>query len=555
MSSPRRVALFSMLAVLAGPIPPALAASDSGGFVITAGRDTIGFERFTRTAGGAEGTLVFAPAGIRVDYSLEILADGSVRRMTNEVRPAMTHATPEPMQRATLEWRADSVIAEVTPGGMQRLASEAGSMPYLNPSMFLLELVVKRAQASSPALEKVPVFAVSGGRTIPATIHRTGADSLALSLGAAAFQLRVDSHANVLSGSVPAQGVVFRRVDSLPDSLLAGVPPDYSAPAGAPYRADQVRVPTRGGFELAGTLTRPVAPAGKGAAAKLPCVLTITGSGPQDRDERLSIVRGYGLFRQIADTLSRRGIAVLRLDDRGTGESGGRFAGSTTADFGDDVEDALAWLRRQPGIDTTRLALLGHSEGGIIAPMVAAREPSIAALVLLAGPAWDGRRVLVYQNEQLLRKKLAGAALDSAMGVARKGIDSLATADPWFKWFIAHDPLSVARKLSKPHVLLLQGETDRQVSAEQVDELAAAFKASGNRDVTVHKLAATDHLFLADPSGDPAGYATLPSIQVPATTLGLIADWLASRLEPVAGGKALRPGSPTPARASSPPRP
>jgi dipeptidyl aminopeptidase/acylaminoacyl peptidase len=101
-------------------------------------------------------------------------------------------------------------------------------------------------------------------------------------------------------------------------------------------------------------------------------------------------------------------------------------------------------------------------------------------------------------------------------------------------------------------VLLLQGETDRQVSAEQVDELAAAFKASGNRDVTVHKLPATNHLFLHDPSGDPSGYATLPSGQVPRETLGLIADWLAARLTPAAQ---VRPGAPSRGSASRSPRP
>jgi alpha-beta hydrolase superfamily lysophospholipase len=292
-----------------------------------------------------------------------------------------------------------------------------------------------------------------------------------------------------------------------------------------------VRVRTRGGFELAGTLTRPA-----NGGRRAPCVVTISGSGPQDRDEKLTVVRGYRLFRQVSDTLSRRGIAVLRLDDRGTGESGGRFAGSTTADFSDDVVDALAWLRHQPGIDTTRLALLGHSEGGVIAPMVALREPTVAALVLMAGPAWDGRRVLIFQNEWAMKKKLSGASLDSAMAVARKGIDSLAVSDPWFGFFVGYDPLPVPRQLSKPRVLLLQGETDRQVSAVQVDELAAAFKAAGNRDVTVHKLPATNHLFLADPSGDPAGYARLPSSEVPRATLGLIADWLAARLLPASSG-------------------
>ena len=552
MSSRRSVALLLLLACVAAAPSPALAAGDSGAFVMTVGRDTIGLERFTRTAGGAEGTLLFLPGGLRVDYALEILADGRVARMENALRPASAPLTAEPTQRATLEWRADSVIAVVTPGSMQRLASEAGSMPYLNPSMFMLELVVKRAGESRPPLAQVPVFAVAGGRTLQATLERAAGDSLLLSLGAAVFQLEIDANGHILSGSVPAQRVTFQRVDSLPASSLALAPRDYSPPPGAPYRADAVRVPTRGGFELAGTLTRPVPAAGKGATPKLPCVVTITGSGPQDRDERISIVRGYALFRQVADTLSRRGFAVLRLDDRGTGESGGRFAGSTTKDFSDDVEDALAWLRREPGIDTTRIALLGHSEGGIIAPMVAAHEPSIAALVLLAGPAWDGRRVLVYQNAWLLKKKLAGNALDSAMVAAKQGIDSLAAADPWFGFFVGHDPLPLARKLSKPRVLLLQGETDRQVSAEQVDELAAAFKASGNRDVTVHKLPATNHLFLHDPSGDPSGYAMLPSGQVPRETLGLIADWLAARLEPAAQ---VRPGAPSRGSASRSPRP
>jgi alpha-beta hydrolase superfamily lysophospholipase len=476
--------------------------------------------------------------------------------MENAVRPASAAPNVAPSQRATLEWRADSVIADVTPGGLQRLASRSGSMPYLNPSVFMLELIVKRAGASSPPSGSVPVFAVSGGRTIDATIRFTGRDSLQLSLGAAEFQLKLDARGHILSGSVPAQGVRFERVESLPPALLAVAAPDHSAPAGAPYTAEAVRVPTRGGFELAGTLTRPIATPGKTAAQKLPCVITITGSGPQDRDERLPLVRGYRLFRQVADTLSRRGIAVLRLDDRGTGESGGRFAGSTTADFADDVQDALAWLRGQPGIDTTRLALLGHSEGGLIAPMVALREPALAALVLLAGPAWDGRRVLAYQNEWAIRKQLAGAAVDSAMAAARKGIDSLGTSDPWFGYFIGYDPLPAARRVAKPHVLLLQGETDRQVSVEQVDELAAAFKAAGNRDVTVKKLAATNHLFLPDPSGDPAGYSRLPSGEVPRETLGLIADWLAARLLSAAHGThTVKPGVPTRAPASPPPRP
>ena len=516
----------SLVLVMAAWPKPARAASDSGAFAMTVGRDTIALERFTRTGDVVQGTLLYLPARLRVDYSISLGPDGSTLRMENAARPASAAASATPTQSASLEWQADSVIADVQPGGQQRLASKPGSMPYLNPSLLMLELIVKRAGASRPPLGSVPVFLVSGGQTLQVSLRSVLDDSLELSLAGSVIALRIDARGHILSGSIAAQGVHFERVESLPDDRLAVLPPDYSAPPGAPYTAEPVRVPARGGFELGGTLTRPA------GGKRSPCVITITGSGPQDRDERILAVRGYRPFRQLADTLARRGIAVLRLDDRGTGESGGQFAGSTSADFSDDIDDAYKWLARQPGIDVTHIALLGHSEGGLIAPIVALREPGISALVLMAGPSWDGRRILLYQNEWAAKKKHSGAGLDSAMAEATKQIDSLAVADKWFGFFVGYDPIGVPRRLSKPHVLLMQGETDRQVSAEQANELAAAFKSSGNRDVTVHVLPATNHLFLPDPSGDPAGYMRLPSGDVPRETLGMIADWLCARLLP-----------------------
>jgi len=127
---------------------------------------------------------------------------------------------------------------------------------------------------------------------------------------------------------------------------------------------------------LSGTLTRP-----RGTGARVPVVVTITGSGPQDRDGRLAGINGYRPFRALADTLGRRGVAVLRFDERGVGGSTGTYAGATTQDFAADVRAALAWLRTRPDVDPRRLALLGHSEGGIVAPMVAATD-SVAAVVL-----------------------------------------------------------------------------------------------------------------------------------------------------------------------------
>src|SRR6185369_16052339 len=159
---------------------------------------------------------------------------------------------------------------------------------------------------------------------------------------------------------------------------------DYKAPAGAPFTAEDVTVEAKG-FKLAGTLLTPTT--GK---PPYPAVVTITGSGQQTRDEYLPLagLEKYRPFRQIAEALAARGIAVLRVDDRGVGKSTGvqSLANATSADFADDVRAQIEYLRHRGDIDPRRIALVGHSEGGMIAPMVAASDPQIAAIVLMAAP-------------------------------------------------------------------------------------------------------------------------------------------------------------------------
>lgn len=514
-----RVAMVALVAL------PCAARAESGAFVVSALGDTIAVERFERQGEHVTGTLLFKLARLRFDYALDLAADGTVRHMQNKVRPGSAALASAPTQSAELDWQRDSVIADITPGGVQRIASKPGSMPYLNPSIALLELIVRRGLAHTPPLDTVPVFAVAGGRTLSAALHVVNPESVTVAMGSATFELRIRRDGSLVSGGVPGQMVVFKRVDSLPDGLLVNAPQDYAPPAGAPYTAEDVRVRTRGGFELAGTLTWPKVPGPR------PCVVTITGSGSQDRDGAIPIVKGYAPFRQIADTLARRGIATLRLDDRGFGASGGNATSSTSADFADDIADALAWLRTVKDIDSTRLALVGHSEGGLIAPLLAARGERVRAMVLMAGPAWTGRRIMQSQNEYALRRSaLAGAALDSALAAAMHSVDSLSAVQPWIGFFAKHDPIATAKRVKSVPVLLLQGETDRQVTKEQAAELAAAFQSAGNRDVTVRVLPATDHLFLPDRSGDPAGYASLRETRLAPETLGALADWLSERL-------------------------
>ena len=308
----------------------------------------------------------------------------------------------------------------------------------------------------------------------------------------------------------------------------AAPPPDYSAPPGAPYTAIEVRVPTPMGHTLAGTLTLP---AGASASHKVGAVVTITGSGPEERDEYIGIV-GYRPFRQLADSLGRRGIAVLRMDDRGVGASTGTFKGATTADFAEDIRAGLAFLRTRPEIDASRLGLIGHSEGALIAPLVAAKEPTLRAMVLLAGIARPGLGTLQYQlkNNIMHDTSLTPAKRDAAIAHIPVLIDSLSAADPWMKYFLAYNPAATDSTVKTP-VLILTGANDQQASPEQLPEMAAAFKAAGNADVTARLLPNLNHLSAYDTNGFPGGYVKLPTpVHMQADAVGLVVDWLAQRV-------------------------
>lgn len=519
------VGLLSLLVATSAPAPAA-GGTVHGAFLLRVGADTIAVERFERSASRLRGELLFRAADQRWTYDLELdPGSGYAERMHTEFRRASSGVRSPALQSGEFVFAGDSVFVTVGARAPERHGSRAGVTPYINPSFALQEHIARLAQARA-ADASVPAFAVSGGSTFDVRVSRVAADSLQIEVGGVVMLMQVDAAGDFVRGGVPSQGLTLTRVAQVDDALFTVAPPDYSAPAGAPYTALEVKVPTRSGFTLAGTLTLPTA-----AKRPVPCVVTITGSGPEDRDERIAGVKGYRIFAQVADALGRHGIAVLRLDDRGTGESGGKFAGSTSNDFAADIEDAIAWLRRDPRIDGSRLGLVGHSEGGIIAPMIAERDPRLRAIVLMAAPAWTGRRILEYQNGFALdRGRPASAAVrDSLLRAAMSEVDSLAARNPWLGFFVAHDPLSVARRVRTP-VLLLHGENDRQVTVAQMDELAEAFRAGGNHVVEAHRFAGLDHLFLTDASGDPVGYARLADTSVPESVLQALAGFLNRQL-------------------------
>jgi alpha-beta hydrolase superfamily lysophospholipase len=305
--------------------------------------------------------------------------------------------------------------------------------------------------------------------------------------------------------------------------------PDYSAPADAPYTAEDVSVPMPMGHTLAGTLTLP-----KGASRSKPvgAIVTITGSGPEDRDENIGLP-GFKPFRQIADALGRRGIAVLRMDDRGTGASGGTHKGATSADFAEDIRTGLAYLRTRPEVRADRLGVLGHSEGAIIAPMVAEKEPTLRAMVLLAGIAEPGRSALYFQLKNMIEHdtKLTPAERETRIAGINARIDAMAAADPWMKFFFEYNPAATMRKVKTP-VLILTGSRDQQAVPEQNPKIEAAFKEGGNKDVTARILPDLNHLFVHDTDGFPANYTKLPApVMVQDDVLVIVGDWLVKRLK------------------------
>ncbi len=485
------------------------------------GADTVAVENFERSRNRLHGVIQTRGGG-KGEYTATVTPNELISRL--EI--IATSVNGQNTSRGVLTFVGDTVIAEAGPGKVQRVTTQRGAEAWINPSFAFAELLVRHARTVGGNVVQIPLFTAQGGRTIPATVTKLGGDSLAITAADVVLRVHVDASGRLLSGAVPAQGVVVTRVESGATGNRPQLSkPDYSAPANAPYTSEEVRVPSPGGFTLVGTLTLP-----KTQSGPVPAVVMITGSGPNDRDESITGVTGYRPFRQIADTLGRRGIAVLRLDDRGFGASSGDPSQATTANLADDTRAALAYLRGRRDIDSRRLFLIGHSEGGIIAPLVAWTDPSLKGIVLLAGAARPGMDIMRAQNRYNIQTDTAipAAKRDSAMKAREVMLNAAVSSQPWTRYFATYDPATTARKVRTP-VLILQGGNDRQVSPDQAEMLEATFRSGGNKDVTTRVFPGLNHLFLTDASGSWSGYASLPSKQVGPDVLGAIADWIATR--------------------------
>lgn len=325
-----------------------------------------------------------------------------------------------------------------------------------------------------------------------------------------------------------------------------------------PYKSEDVKFPGNSGkVELAGTLTLP------DGRKHFPTVILITGSGPQNRDEELMT---HKPFLVLADHLTKKGIAVLRYDDRGFGQSTGKFGAATSVDFANDVRAAIAYLKTRKEIDTSRIGLLGHSEGGLIAPMIAA-DTKVAFIVLLAGPGVSGSQILLKQVELIARSQGADeegvqkkvkinrdifqlfnqygedpsfeTRLEQYLNEALSGNDILAEGTdkkafiktqvsvfkrPWMRYFLKYDPVT-SLKLVKCPVLALNGGKDVQVAAENLAVIEKAIRQGGNNNVTVKEFPDMNHLFQTCKTGAMDEYASIEQTIDP-SVLAVISDWV-----------------------------
>lgn len=322
------------------------------------------------------------------------------------------------------------------------------------------------------------------------------------------------------------------------------------------------------GATLAGTLSVP-----KGTGP-FPCVVMVTGSGPQDRDEALL---GHRPFFVIADHLTRNGIAVLRYDDRGIGKSTGKFATATSDDFAADVLAGVEFLKSRKEVDAKKIGIVGHSEGGLIAPMCAAKSKDVAFIVLLAGTGMSGAELLPLQNKLI---SMAGGMPEAEVKVQRQEmvevigmvtagksvaevqsrIRSIAmrqlkadpeTKDgsedelgrqadqvakqqaaewftPWFQRFLVLDPRENLKLVTCP-VLAVNGAKDLQVPPkENLSRIEKALKEAGNKDVTITEFPGLNHLFQTCKTGSPSEYAQIEETFAP-LALDALTTWIRAR--------------------------
>ncbi len=455
------------------------------------------------------------------------------------------------------------LVAEKAPAKPEGMEAEAilgdwnGVLELPGGKLTLVFHIVRKGDGLSATLDS-PDQAAMG---IPAGEVGFTDGKLTVAVPSIAGRYEAKLEAGALDGTW-SQGGTSLPLDLQPGApAVAGRPQEPKPPF--PYLQEEVKIAnTQDGVTLAGTLTLP-----KGEGP-FPAVVLVSGSGPQNRDEELM---GHRPFLVLADALTRGGIAVLRYDDRGVGESTGYFATATTQDFATDTAAIVAWLEDRPEIG--QIGIAGHSEGGLVAPMVATDSEIVDFLVLLAAPGLPGEEILVsqadrmfeiqglpegfrQQNATLQRQAFARgqegdkeglrAILTKMFALQSPGLGGEALeaqlnnqvaflTSPWFSMFAVYDPAPALQRLHLP-VLVLNGGKDVQVLPESnLAAIRAALEQAGNQQAEIRQLPGLNHLFQPAETGAIGEYANIETT-FDEEALAIIRDWILKQ-----GGKGEEP--------------
>lgn len=392
--------------------------------------------------------------------------------------------------------------------------------PFIERSWALLGEVIRQAKKSNE--KRVKVFNPFFQSTENLDVEFLSKDSVHVTAGNQRYYLKLNSEGFIQKGILPDYNIIATMVLDLPKAAYS-IAPLHGAPENAPYTAEEVRIDSPEGHTLAGTLTLP-----KNYSQPMPAIVLITGAGKLTRNSGSGAT---STFWQLAHHLSSNGIAVLRLDDRGVGESTGNWENNTLQGEAKDIEAGLAYLKKRKDINGKKLGLLGLSEGGLIAPMIAARDSSIAGVILMAGPGEPMKSVWEYQ---------VNYAYSHVPGITKSQVDSLTTKhlaaleDPKLPLKLRslieyNDAIPTAQKVTAP-ILILHGSSDRHVPPTGAANLAKALTEGGNNDVTLHVFPSLSHVFVYDPQGLASGWGKLPSFTIPSEVLNTLSRWTKSKL-------------------------
>jgi uncharacterized protein len=446
----------------------------------------------TRSASELAGRVITNET-LETAYELQLRPDGSV---------ATASLTPR-----TIEKTANPTKVDVT----------AGAVYWSDRIPSTLEQIVLRARALGGTTARVPLVASSKDVPHEARVDKLDANDFSIAVGPRNYDVFVDDHGCMLSATLAAYGIGFERREIAPAAYpLEG---QYAAPHDAPYTATDVKIPAPEGHVLGGTLTRPK------RGGRLPAVVMITGISKHERNEGLP---PFTPFRDIADVLGRAGIAVLRVDDRGVGASTGDFDKATSFDEANDVRTEIAWLRKQPGIDPARVGVVGHSEGGFIALVVGATDPSLAAIVVLAGSGVPGEQLMSWQAMQTVDHD-PSIAPDKREAEIHEAITDRHDWSPRDIAFVASDPMDYARRVMAP-TLVVQGGSDLHVPPRSAERIVETERAVGNPDATAKIIPQLSHTLCPDIIGSIQAWSWLPSRRLSTELLTDVTTWLTAEL-------------------------